>query len=99
MIVNGYGYDVDVRSNSDVFDDLVVVSGEDARIDETTNSAEPFVVRVYDRRDGIPIQINGKSYVKITPTSSQQFVYNIELEPGKSVIFCVSYNNSVLLLT
>ena len=83
-VVNEYGYDVDVRSNTDTIQDVIVSAGETRDITGTTNLAEYFVVRVYDRRDGIPIMINGSSYVKITPSSSPQFVYNIEIEPGKS---------------
>jgi hypothetical protein len=52
-------------------------------IEETTNSAEYFVIRIYDSRDGIPILIGGESYVRVTPKSSPQYQYNIVVEPGK----------------
>ena len=81
-IVNNYGYDVDVRGNSDVIQDVTIPTGKDLQIKKGTNSAKYFVIRIYDRRDGIPISIDGGSYAKITPKSSSEFVYEFLLEPG-----------------
>ena len=81
--MNNYGYNVDVRSNTGVIQDVMVLAGTVHEIEETTNSAEYFVIRIYDSRDGIPIPIGGESYVKVTPTSSPQYQYNIVVEHGK----------------
>ncbi len=56
-IVNNYGYDVDVRSNSDVIQDVTIPTGKDLEIKKGTNSAKYFVIRIYDRRDGIPFRL------------------------------------------
>ena len=83
-VVNNYGYDVDVRSNSDTVQDVIVGARETYDITEKTNSPKSIVVRVYDRRDGIPIMVKGERYVKISPRSSPQYVQRILLKPGKS---------------
>ena len=82
--MNNYGYEVDVRSSASVVEDIVVPTSGTKEIKVRTNSAKKFVLRIYDRRDGIPILINGESYVKITPTSSPLYRYNILIEPGRN---------------
>jgi hypothetical protein len=81
-VVNNHGSDVDVRTNTDVIQDYIVPDGEDRHIQEITETAGYFVIRIYDRRDGIPILIDGESYVKITPKTSPQYEYNIVLGSG-----------------
>ena len=81
-VVNNYGSDVDVRTNTDVIQDYIVPDGEDRHIQEITETAGYFVIRFYDRRDGIPILIDGESYVKITPKTSPQYQYSYVLGPG-----------------
>jgi len=83
-IVNNYGYDVDVRSSASVLEDMIVPKSGTKEIKVRTNSAKKFVLRIYDRRDGIPILINGESYVKITPSSSPLYRYSILIKPGRN---------------
>lgn len=82
-IINKYGYDVDVRSSADFIKDFTVPNGTERYIEDRTASSQYFVIRVYDRRDRIPILINGKTYVRMIPTSSPEYVYNILVKPGK----------------
>ena len=82
-IVNNYGYDIDVRSSSDVFDDFEIPKDQKRDIQRTSTTAEAFVIRFYDRRDGIPILINGENYVRIIPRTSPSFVHDIVVEAGK----------------
>lgn len=80
-IVNNYGYDVDVRSSTDRIKGFDILTGAQRRFTFSTASAEAFVLRFYDSRDGIPILYNGESYVKIIPSLLQDG-YIIVLEPG-----------------
>ncbi|CAB4011013.1 Glyco X precursor, partial [Paramuricea clavata] len=103
-IVNNYGYNVDVRSNTGVIQDVMVLAGAVREIEETTNSAEYFVIRIYDSRDGIPILIDGESYVRVTPKSSPQYQYNIVVEPGEIKFYVVfllvnNYDGDVVVST
>ena len=82
-VENNYGYDVEVRANTDVFEDVVVPAGSQYPINEVTNTGNNFILRIYDRRDGIPILINGQNYKVIAPKSSPQYVYSIVIKPGK----------------
>ena len=45
-------------------------------------------MRVYDRRDGIPILVDGKKYAVITPTSSPEDIYDFTLYPGRFMLLC-----------
>ena len=81
-VTNNYGYEVEVRSSKDFIEGVIVPNGAVREIKERSNSPEYLIVRVYDRRDGIPIQIGSKSYVKITPKSSPQYWYKIVVEEG-----------------
>ena len=84
--MNNYGYNVDVHSSASVVEDVIVPVGEEKEIKVITNSAKKFTLRVYDRRDGIPILINGKRYVIIETKSSPLYFYNVVVEPGKNWI-------------
>lgn len=90
IIRNYYGSGVDVRSNPSVFKDLVIPEGSIARVNEITKSRKPFVMRIYDRQDGIPISITGKNYVVITPGSSPTKKYSFTLLPGSVCIVVLS---------
>ena len=83
-ILNYYGYHVDVRTNPSVIEDFVVSYGTIGKIDMETNSPKPFVLRIYDRRDGIPIPVDGKNYALITPKLSPEDVYDFTLYPGNA---------------
>jgi hypothetical protein len=82
--VNNYGYDVDVRSSPSVVDERILDNGGEREIKLRTKSPRKFVIRILDRRDGIPILINGDRYVPITPKSSPLYRYNILIRPGRN---------------
>ncbi|XP_028402030.1 uncharacterized protein LOC114524971 [Dendronephthya gigantea] len=103
-VVNDYGYDIDVRSSSDVIDDFEVPKGEERNIQATSNTAESFVIRFYDRRDGIPILVKGENYVRIMPRTSPLFVHDIVVEAGEIKFYVVfllvnNYDREVVVST
>ncbi|XP_046853752.1 uncharacterized protein LOC124446913 [Xenia sp. Carnegie-2017] len=88
-VQNDYGNDVDVRTNSEIFDDFVVEEGSQFEVNRTSFSDVPFILRVFDRRDGIPVMIDDNNYVVIHPTVSKDYIYKILVKPGEKKFYVV----------
>ena len=94
--MNNYGNSVELRSSrGSPVGNFVVEDGETKEQIVETEKTDPFAVRVYDQSDGIPIQFNGGMYSYVEPQESPDYVYEIVLKRGKTVL-CAHAFKSVL---
>ena len=67
---------------NDIFD---INAGAILTLEIKTNSRNPITYRVYDKETRVPVPINGKMSVSLTPKDSKNVVDELVIEQGGSL--------------
>ena len=93
-VFNNYGKGIEVRGSPySIFGSFILGDNETREVLVTTSSRKPVVLRIYDENDGIPIPVNGMKFARLTPRESEDFVYNLVVNPGKMFLYMIFFIN------